>query len=160
MIGISGKPAFFSEQGLPLYALDLSAANIKKRVEGITAEHKFYFQGSCEYVEAYIRNIKQKEEVRLAFFGDSYIPDTHFSSKLKAWNAFVVCEELHAEGDSAVEEKRLLDYASRWGSFFHHSADASDIAEYTFWYELMRKNACGICFALDSPRMLEEFWRV
>ena len=57
-------------------------------------ENKIYLEGNSKLLYDFLTMKFEKEEPRVAFFGDQYISDIHYANQLPGWDTIAVIEEL------------------------------------------------------------------
>ncbi|CDW90182.1 UNKNOWN [Stylonychia lemnae] len=134
------KPLFFWDiKTDPFFELDQSKANQKGKAIVDQSELKqgtTYTQGNSRILTEYFKRVLQKEDIRVAFFGDQYISDVYSSSLNENWDAFAVVEEMNHYDDRYCEgvSPLLMKYEQYWGEsyFIEKSLDGKRIKKNYF----------------------------
>ena len=127
------KPNFFKGEAA-MYEADPNVINFKgKPVSELKEDSKnvTYLEGNSEMLNEYLKQKYNKDQPQVAFFGDQYTSDVHWSNGAHAnWHGIAVIEEMmfqeDFEGVSHLEplDHQLIPYTKYWGEcYFIHSKD-------------------------------------
>ena len=93
------KPHFFNAYR-PMYFLDtnehdFNGKQIQNHKEMIENDPRVtYMEGNVALISDFLKEKYKKEDIKVAFFGDQYTSDCHWSNTVNGWDGIVVIEEL------------------------------------------------------------------
>lgn len=94
-IGSANKPAFFKNTSQVCFKLDLTKPVFcGEIVKGPLELNKEYILGSYQDLEKTFEVALGKKDIKYLYFGDSFVGDCYWCSKLKNWESVVIVEEL------------------------------------------------------------------
>ena len=88
-----------------------------------------YMEGNVALLNDFLKEKYKKEDVKVAFFGDQYTSDCHWSNTVQGWDGIVVieelaqCEDYQDAPDLEKIDPKLLVYDKYWGNYFFHDAE-------------------------------------
>lgn len=119
-----------------------------------------YMKGNVGLINDFLKNKYGKEDIKVAFFGDGYTSDCHWSNSVEGWDGIVVIEELtqcedfqDAPGQEKIDAK-LFSNENFWGNyFFHHDAEKDSIQKNYF----VKKVSENSRYAVPMVRHISSF---
>ena len=118
----------------PIYETDIEAANFKgEQVTELREDSAklTYLEGNSELLNQYLSKKYKKEHPSVAYFGDQYTSDVHFSNCAHPnWHGIAVIEEFMFQHDYEDVDNlepldpKLIPYTKYWGDcYFIHSLE-------------------------------------